>query len=130
MINAQDLSPAKVLARYKSLADIERGFRVLKNEIEIGPVYHRLPQRIRAHAAICFIALILFRVMRTRLHAAKTRLSPGSALASLSRIQRHCLTINDAQPVTGLSTINEEQTEIFSALTVKIPTLKTQLSLL
>ncbi len=123
--NAKDLSPAEVLARYKSLADIERGFRVLKNEIEIGPVYHRLPQRIRAHAAICFIALILFRLMRTRLHAAKTRLSPGSALASLSRIQRHCVTINDAQPVTGLSTINEEQTEIFSALTVKIPTLKT-----
>jgi transposase len=37
------------------LADIERGFRVLKNELEIGPVYHRLPKRIRAHAAICFI---------------------------------------------------------------------------
>lgn len=128
--NATDLSQAQVLARYKSLADIERGFRVLKNEIEVGPVYHRLPQRIRAHAAICFIALIMFRVMRARLHAAKTRLSPGSALAALSRIQHHCVTINDAQPVTGLSTITEEQAEIFAALTVKIPTLKTQLSLL
>lgn len=128
--NALDLSQAEVLARYKSLADIERGFRVLKNEIEIGPVYHRLPQRIRAHAAICFIALIMFRVMRARLHAAKSRLSPGSALAALNRIQHHCVTINDAQPVTGLSTINEEQTEICAALTVKIPTLKTQLSLL
>ena len=30
--------------------DIERGFKVLKSEIEIGPVYHRLPERIRAHA--------------------------------------------------------------------------------
>lgn len=128
--NATDLSQAEVLARYKSLADIERGFRVLKNEIEIGPVYHRLPQRIRAHAAICFIALIMFRIMRTRLHAAKSRLSPGSALAALSRIQHHCATINDTQPVTGLSTINKEHAEIFSALTVKIPTLKTQLSLL
>ena len=128
--NATDLSQAEVLARYKSLADIERGFRVLKNEIEIGPVYHRLPQRIRAHAAICFIALIMFRIMRARLHTAKSRLSPGSALAALSRIQHHCATINDTQPVTGLSTINKEQAEIFSALTVKIPTLKTQLSLL
>ena len=128
--NTSDLSPAEVLARYKSLADIERGFRVLKNEIEIGPVYHRLPQRIRAHAAICFIALIMFRVMRTRLHASKTRLSPSSALAALSRIQRHSVTINDTQPVMGLSTITEEQTEIYAALTVKIPTLQTQLSLL
>ena len=41
---------ADVVRRYKSLADIERGFRVLKSDIEIGPVYHRLPQRIRAHS--------------------------------------------------------------------------------
>ena len=34
-------NPAK---RYKSLADIERGFRVLKSELEIGPMYHRLPE--------------------------------------------------------------------------------------
>ena len=111
-------------------ADIERGFRVLKNEIEIGPVYHRLPQRICAHAAICFIALIMFRIMRTRLHGSKTRLSPGSALAALSRIQRHDAMINNTHPVTGLSTINKEQTEILSALRLKKPTLKTQLSLL
>ena len=46
---------AEVVQRYKSLADIERGFRVLKSDIEIGPVYHRLPQRIRSHALVCFI---------------------------------------------------------------------------
>ena len=65
--NTPDLLPQEVVKRYKSLADIERGFRVLKSEIEIGPVYHRLPDRIRAHAAICFMALILYRVMRRTL---------------------------------------------------------------
>ena len=35
-----------MVQRYKSLADIERGFRVLKSDIEMGPVYHRLPKRI------------------------------------------------------------------------------------
>jgi transposase len=34
----------EVVQRYKNLADIERGFRVLKSDIEIGPVYHRLPK--------------------------------------------------------------------------------------
>jgi hypothetical protein len=56
--NVADLTPPQILKRNKSLADIERGFRVLKSEIEIGPVYHRLPERIRAHAMICFIALV------------------------------------------------------------------------
>jgi transposase-like protein len=36
----------------RSVADIERGFRALKSEIDIAPVYHRLPQRIRAHAMV------------------------------------------------------------------------------
>lgn len=73
--NVTDMSAREVVARYKSLADIERGFRVLKSELEIGPVYHRLPERIRAHAAICFIALILYRVMRMRLKAASSMTS-------------------------------------------------------
>ena len=80
-------SAAEVVQRYKSLADIERGFRVLKSDIEIGPVYHRLPQRIRAHALICFMALTLYRVMRMRLKAAKRSESsipspPGYAATS------------------------------------------------
>ena len=65
--NVTALNPQAIVQRYKSLADIERGFRVLKSEIELAPVYHRLPQRIRAHAMICFMALILYRVMRQRL---------------------------------------------------------------
>ena len=128
--NTADLAPEEVLRRYKSLADIERGFRVLKSEIEIGPIYHRLPDRIRAHAAICFMALILYRVMRTRLRNSDTQLSPERALAKLRRIQHQQITLNSTQPVAGLSTITQEHTAILTALTIKKPTLNTQLTLL
>jgi transposase len=56
------------------LVDIERGFRVPKSEIEIAPVFHRLPERIRAHALICFLTLLLYRVLR--LKAKASPLSP------------------------------------------------------
>ena len=107
--NVKDLSPKEVVQRYKSLADIERGFRVLKSEIEIAPVYHRMPERIRAHAFVCFLALIVYRVMRQRLKLAKSELSPEKALAQLRRIQRHQVRINQAAPITGISTINDDQ---------------------
>jgi transposase len=68
--NVADLKPAAIVERCKSLANIERSFKVLKSEIEIAPVFHRLPERIHAHASICFMALILYRVMRQRLKAA------------------------------------------------------------
>ena len=129
--NTPDLSPQGVVDRYKSLADIERGFRVLKSEIEIGPVFHRLPSRIKAHAAICFIALILYRVMRQRLRSADAQLSPERALAELQKLQHHQIRINQAErPVTGISRLSETQDRVFAALRLKKPTQPLQLSLL
>jgi transposase len=128
--NVADLKPAEVVQRYKALADIERGFRVLKSEIEIAPVYHRLPERIRAHASICFMALILYRLMRQRLKAAGHAASPETALARLRRIQRHTVSINDSAPITGVSTIHDEQATLLAALRLKKPPGDTQLNLL
>lgn len=128
--NVADLKPAEVVARYKALADIERGFRVLKSEIEIAPVYHRLPERIRAHALMCFMALIVYRVMRQRLKLAKSDLSPEKALAQLRRIQRHSVRINNGDPISGVSTISTQQSSLYAALNLKKPTQDTQLSLL
>jgi transposase len=128
--NAPDFTPDEVLQRYKSLADIERGFRVLKSEIEIGPIYHRLPDRIHAHASICFIALILYRVMRSRLKDSHTKISPERALDKLRRIQHQVVKVNDLDPIAALSNINQEHAAILQALTIKKPTIPTQLTLL
>lgn len=129
--NTPDLSPQGVVDRYKSLADIERGFRVLKSEIEIGPVFHRLPERIKAHAAICFIALILYRVMRQRLSSTDAHLSPERALEELQKLQHHQIRINQAdRPVTGISRLSDTQDRVFAALRLKKPTKPQQLSFL
>jgi transposase len=118
--NAPDLSPADAVARYKGLADIERGFRVLKSDIEIAPVHHRLPDRIRAHAMICFLALVLYRVMRMRLKAKGHSASPRTALDLLERIQRHTSKIGE-RTLNGLSTITPEQLELFDTLDIPKP---------
>jgi transposase len=128
--NVQDMTPAEVLKRYKSLADIERGFKVLKSEIEIAPVFHRLPQRIKAHASICFMALIVYRVMRQRLKLAGSELSPESALADLRRIQRHTVSIDSAAPIYGVSTIHPRQADVLASLNVSKPTYDPQMTLL
>ncbi len=119
--NVRDLGAAALVERYKSLADIERGFRVLKSDIEIGPVYHRLPQRIRAHAGICFLALVLHRVMRMRLRQAGNEHSPTSALQLLGRLQQHHVALNGLRPVRGLGRIDTLQQRLFSALGIPQP---------
>ena len=128
--NVADLTPPEVVQRYKALADIGRGFRVLKSEIEIAPMYHRLPDRIRAHAQMCFMALIVYRVMRQRLKQAKSDLSPERALANLRKIQRHKVRINQAEPMEGVSTISDAQAQVLNALKVSKPIKNEQISLL
>lgn len=128
--NVPELTPQQVVQRYKSLADIERGFRVLKSEIEIAPVYHRLPERIRAHAMLCFMALIIYRVMRQRLKMANSELTPERALAQLRRIQSHRVSINAAKPIAGISVINDQQASVYASLKVRKPAQDNQMTLL
>ncbi|PKO60764.1 MAG: IS1634 family transposase [Betaproteobacteria bacterium HGW-Betaproteobacteria-18] len=112
----------EVVQRYKSLADIERGFRVLKSDIEIGPVYHRLPKRIRSHALVCFMALILYRVMRMRLKAANRSESPSTLLEQLKRIHQQTVQTTDGRTLTGLTEMTPAQKSLFAALELALPT--------
>ncbi len=122
--NMPDHTPAQIVARYKALADIERGFRVLKSEIEIAPMYHRLPERIRAHALICFLALVLHRVLRMRLKARDTHLSPERALEIARRIQFHQVTLHRTHAASGLTTLSPEQRSLFADIDLLEPSMK------
>lgn len=116
LTNDTHLSAAAVVQRYKKLADIERGFRVLKQDIAIAPVFHRLPERIRAHALICFLALLLHRLMRPHLKA----ISPTAALQKLKAVQRHSVQYNGAT-LSGVSTLSDDIKQIFQQLELPIP---------
>ncbi len=122
LVTNTDAPAAEVVERYKSLADIERGFRALKSEIEIGPVYHRLPRRIRAHALVCFLALILHRVLRMRLKARQRAESPGRLLEQLRRVQSQTARTADGQLLSGLTELGGLQKDLFAALGVAVPT--------
>lgn len=119
--NMPDFSAEDLIARYKALADIERGFRVLKSEIEIAPVFHRLPERIRAHALICFLALLLYRVLRLRLKDRGSAHSPERALEIARRIQFHQVTLHQRQSASGLTTLNAQQKELFDTVSLPVP---------
>jgi hypothetical protein len=48
--------PETVLA-YKGLAKVETAFKQMKTEdLEIRPIYHRLPGRVKAHVFLCMLA--------------------------------------------------------------------------
>jgi hypothetical protein len=47
---------------YKQLLEVERGWRDMKQVIDLRPVCHRREDRIRAHVILCWLSLLLIRV--------------------------------------------------------------------
>jgi Transposase DDE domain len=59
------LSAEDIALGYKQLLEVGRGWRDLKQVIDLRPVYHRKEERIRAHVILCWLALLLIRVAET-----------------------------------------------------------------
>ena len=47
--------------------EIEENFRIMKTDFKARPVYVRREDRIKAHFLICFISLLLYRLLEKRL---------------------------------------------------------------
>jgi transposase len=59
------LSAADIALGYKQLLEAGRGWRDMKQVIDLRPACHRLEQRIRAHVILCWLALLLIRIAET-----------------------------------------------------------------
>jgi hypothetical protein len=59
------LSAEDIALGYKQLLQVERGWRDMKQVIDLRPVYHRKEERIRAHVLLCWLALLLTRTIET-----------------------------------------------------------------
>jgi Transposase DDE domain len=100
---------------YKNLLEAERGFRDLKSQLLLRPVFHRLEHRIRAHVLICWLALLLVRVAERA-----SELSWRNINRQLGRISQVTLT-GAAGTVTQTTPLRPEHKAIYQALSVQPP---------
>lgn len=118
-----NLSPQEIVAHYKQLQELERGWRTLKSSLQIRPVYHWTERRIRAHIFLCMLALQVERVMRRRLRQAGESISVAGALEKLRRIKAAILETHGMRS-TVLTRLTEEQKLLFQKLGLPLPRAK------
>jgi transposase len=82
----QGLSPLEAVTAYKELSEVERGFRHLKDVLELRPVYHQRDERVRGHIFVATLALLLERALEKKLKAAGVTLSAPAALEALRTV--------------------------------------------
>ena len=59
-LKPETLDPTSTVKAYKQLAHVEHAFRSLKTvDIEVRPIHHRRPHRVRAHVFLCMLAYYL-----------------------------------------------------------------------
>ncbi len=67
-VSAAEHAAPEVVRAYKDLSQAERAFRSLKTvDLEVRPIHHRLPDRVRAHVLLCMLAYYLEWHMRQEL---------------------------------------------------------------
>ncbi|WP_324668883.1 IS1634 family transposase [Geochorda subterranea] len=95
-VPADRMEPAKVQATYKSLRALEQNFRTMKSALDLRPVYHRLEDRVRAHAFLCMLALYVRWHMERALEpllAEDPRRSFEGLMMQLETLQRHTVEV-------------------------------------
>jgi transposase len=81
------LSVLDVVALYKELTEVERGFRQLKDVMALRPIYHQIEPRVKAHIFVAALALLVQRLLGRRLQEAGVDLSPERAMQALSTVR-------------------------------------------
>ena len=87
----RELPAPDVLNAYRGLWQVERTFRIAKHDLRIRPVFHWTPERIQAHIAIAFMALLCIRHLEHRCSLLYQPLSPEAIQNSLTQMQHSVL---------------------------------------
>ncbi|MDA8330390.1 MAG: transposase [Candidatus Dormibacteraeota bacterium] len=111
----QQLSTEEVALGYRQLLQVERGWRDLKQELELRPMFHRKEDRIRAHVLLCFLGLLMMRVAENRTQQTWPRIR-----RELQRLVLVDLS-GPAGQVSQTSKPTPSQTQLFEALQVPAP---------
>jgi transposase len=101
---------------YKELSEVERGFRCLKDVLEMRPIYHKSERRVRAHIFVAALALLLTRVLERRLKDAGLDLSTEEAVQAISTIRLVSFKVGAGSARTGVSAGSPHARQVLKAL--------------
>jgi hypothetical protein len=117
-VAATDLDSPEIVSSCKALAQVERAFRAFNTDLDIRPIRHRTPERVRAHVFLRMLSYYLSWHMQARLvpvlftdddkqAAQATRPSPVAPAARSPRAQAQAATQQTpgALPVHSFATL-------------------------
>lgn len=109
------LSMEDVVFGYKQLYDVEHAFRSLKTTLKLRPNYHSKDERIRCHIFLCFLSLLLIRIVENQ-----TEKTWSNVRDEMSRLYFGEFDQNGSS-VRLLTELTKDQRTILKAMKIKEP---------
>lgn len=109
------LSAEDIALGYKQLLEVERGWRDMKSTLDLRPVFHRREDRIRSHVTLCWLALLLIRLLENR-----TDQTWAQIRRQVQRIHQVTLA-GDEGSVQTLTRSTAEQNQLFTTAGLQVP---------
>ena len=119
-----DLKPSEVVESYKNLKEVEMLFDDLKNFVDIRPIRHWLPVRVRAHVFICVLALLLKRIFEIHYMNSKCTMEPLEEISKSKLIKykvKFSKRENRSQTFPKVTNTTPIQKKYFNLIGVKNP---------
>ena len=92
--SVEEIPTAGVVTHYKNLLEVEDAFCHLKAYLQVRPVFHRRPDRVRNHVRICFLAYWLSAKLDVQWRAKDQTIEVHNLLRQLQTIRLGRLEVN------------------------------------
>jgi transposase len=119
-----DLKAREVVESYKNLKEVEMLFDDLKNFVDIRPIRHWLPVRVRAHVFICVLALLLKRIFEIHYMQGKCIMEPLEEISKSKLIKykvKFSKRENRSQTFPKVTNTTPRQKKYFNMIGIKNP---------
>jgi transposase len=107
-------------AEYRRLWVIEESFRINKHNLQMRPIYHFTPRRIKAHILLCYMVFTLIRHVQFKLNKLNYNLSAERIIDAVRSVQASIFVdiTNDAR-YKMLSKLDEDAQLIYEAFNIE-----------
>lgn len=112
----EDVPAEKVLHYYKGLLEVEDAFREVKTYLEVRPIFHYRPDRVRNHVRLCFLAYWISARLGKEWRQCNERGEVPRILRSLQKIRVGFLNANGAPVCAALTQIPKPLNDLLAKL--------------
>ena len=118
LLTESDLEIADIVNAYKTLLAVEDAFRVMKNDLDLRPLWHKCDKNLEGHVLLCVCSYLFFKMLDRYLLQASLPTTPERALQAIKEIRAIDIEKDDGH-LWKLMRVPDDIKKILDAIEIK-----------